>query len=105
MIHVSIHVHACMHLLFFRYLMVNSKDYRVVVVEPLLCPSSFRDTLAKAFFNHFTVRALTIIGSILKFTFSTELPLSVHVYTVYIYYVHVSDCVVFAIVIPYRHHM
>ena len=68
--------------------MVNSKDYRVVVVEPLLCPSSFRDTLAKAFFNHFTVRALTIIGSILKFTFSTELPLShniLYMYCIYIY--------------------
>ena len=36
--------------------MVNSKDYRVVVVEPLLCPSNFRNTLARALFNHFTVR-------------------------------------------------
>jgi actin-related protein 10 len=39
-----------------RYLMVPSKDYRVVVVEPLLCPSHFRNTLARALFNHFSVR-------------------------------------------------
>ena len=36
--------------------MVPSKDYRVLVVEPLLSPSHFRNTLARALFNHFSVR-------------------------------------------------
>ena len=41
-----------------RYLMVNPKDHRVVVVESLLCPHNFRNTLAKVLFNHFNVSML-----------------------------------------------
>ncbi len=39
----------------YRYLMVNSKEYRVVVLESILCPTHFRDTLAKVLFVHLNV--------------------------------------------------
>lgn len=38
-----------------RHLLVSPKDRRVVVVESLLCPTLFRETLAKVFFRHFEV--------------------------------------------------
>ncbi|KAK7504157.1 hypothetical protein BaRGS_00004461 [Batillaria attramentaria] len=41
--------------LIFRYLLMSPKDKRVVVVESLLCPSEFRDCLAKVLFRHFEV--------------------------------------------------
>ena len=52
--------------------MVNSKDYRVVVVEPLFSPSSFRNTLARAFFNHFAVRYVitSVLGLLLSAQYS-----------------------------------
>ena len=36
--------------------MVNSKEHRVVVIESILCPTNFRNTLAKVLFNHLNVR-------------------------------------------------
>ena len=38
-----------------RHLLVNAKDRRVVICESILCPSAFRDTLAKVLFKHFEV--------------------------------------------------
>ena len=35
--------------------MVNPKEYRVVVIESLLCPTHFRNTLARVLFSHFGV--------------------------------------------------
>ena len=35
--------------------MVNPKEYRVVVIESILCPTHFRNTLARVLFNHFSV--------------------------------------------------
>ena len=35
--------------------MVNPRDHRVVVVESLLCPTHFRNTLARVLFNHLNV--------------------------------------------------
>ena len=35
--------------------MVNSKDHRVVVIESILCPANFRNTLAKVLFHHLNV--------------------------------------------------
>jgi actin-related protein 10 len=55
---------------YLKYLMVPSKDYRVVVVEPLLCPSHFRNTLARALFNHFSVPHVAFMPSPLLSTFS-----------------------------------
>jgi actin-related protein 10 len=40
---------------YFRHLLVSPKDRRVVIVESLLCPTVFRETLAKVFFRHFEV--------------------------------------------------
>jgi actin-related protein 10 len=56
--------------IYLQYLMVNPKDYRVVVVEPLLCPTSFRNTLARAFFSHFSVPYVAFIPSPLLCLFS-----------------------------------
>ena len=38
-----------------RILMVNPRDHRVVVIESLLCPTHFRNTLARVLFNHLSV--------------------------------------------------
>ena len=35
--------------------MVNPREHRVVVVESLLCPTHFRNTLARVLFNHLNV--------------------------------------------------
>lgn len=41
--------------LFFRHLLVNPRDRRVVIIESVLCPSHFRDTLTRVLFKHFEV--------------------------------------------------
>ncbi|XP_045167869.2 actin-related protein 10-like [Mercenaria mercenaria] len=41
--------------LYFRHLLINPKDRRMVVCESLLCPASFRETLARVLFKHFEV--------------------------------------------------
>ncbi|TMS12021.1 Actin-related protein 10 [Larimichthys crocea] len=41
------------HLLYFRHLLVNPRDRRVVIIESILCPSHFRETLTKVFFKQF----------------------------------------------------
>lgn len=48
--------------LFFRNLLVNAKDRRIVICESMLCPSQFRETLAKVLFIHFEV-ASVLFGS------------------------------------------
>lgn len=47
-----------LHTLIYRHLLLTPKDRRVVVVESLLCPSVFRDTLAKVLFKHFDVGSI-----------------------------------------------
>nr|CAD7439363.1 unnamed protein product [Timema bartmani] len=49
--------------LFPRHLLVSPKDRRVVIVESLLCPTLFRETLAKALFQHFEVTSLLFAPS------------------------------------------
>ncbi|XP_053615567.1 actin-related protein 10 [Plodia interpunctella] len=44
-----------LHLLYFRHVLVNPKERKVVVVESLLTPTLFRETLAKVLFNHYEV--------------------------------------------------
>ncbi|XP_036398244.1 actin-related protein 10-like [Megalops cyprinoides] len=51
------------HMLYFRHLLVNPRDRRVVVVESVLCPSHFRDTLAKVLFKHFEVPSVLFAPS------------------------------------------
>ncbi|XP_063618093.1 actin-related protein 10 [Cydia splendana] len=44
-----------LHLLYFRHVLVNPKERRVVVAESLLTPTAFRETLAKVLFTHYEV--------------------------------------------------
>uniref|UniRef100_A0A8B9N9R0 Actin related protein 10 n=1 Tax=Accipiter nisus TaxID=211598 RepID=A0A8B9N9R0_9AVES len=44
------------HMLYFRHLLVNPRDRRVVIIESVLCPTHFRDTLTRVLFKHFEVR-------------------------------------------------
>ncbi|CAH0730818.1 unnamed protein product, partial [Brenthis ino] len=44
-----------LHLLYFRHVLVNPKERKVVVVESLLTPTLFRETLAKVLFLHYEV--------------------------------------------------
>lgn len=47
----------------FRHLLVNPKERRVVVVESVLCPTEFRETLAKVLFQHFEVPSVLFAPS------------------------------------------
>lgn len=40
-----------------RHLLVNPRDRRVVIIESILCPSHFRETLTKVFFKQFEVQS------------------------------------------------
>ncbi|XP_007891490.1 actin-related protein 10 isoform X2 [Callorhinchus milii] len=51
------------HMLYFRHLLVNPRDRRVVVIESVLCPSHFRETLTKVFFKHFEVPSVLFAPS------------------------------------------
>ncbi|GBP70198.1 Actin-related protein 10 [Eumeta japonica] len=44
-----------LHMLYFRHVLVSPKERRVVVVESLLTPTAFRETLARVLFTHFEV--------------------------------------------------
>ncbi len=46
----------------FRYLLVNHRERRVVLVESILSPTEFRDTLARALFLHFEVSMSTSLS-------------------------------------------
>ncbi|XP_033207319.1 actin-related protein 10 isoform X2 [Belonocnema kinseyi] len=52
-----------LHFLFFRYTVISPKDVRVVVLESLLTPTQFRETLAKVLFRHFEIGSLMILPS------------------------------------------
>ncbi|XP_064403318.1 actin-related protein 10-like [Halichondria panicea] len=55
---------------YLKYLMVNPREYRVVVVESLYCPAHFRNTLARALFSHMNVPYAVFIPSHLVSTFT-----------------------------------
>ncbi|XP_039760271.1 actin-related protein 10 [Pararge aegeria] len=44
-----------LHILYFRHVLVNPKERKVVVVESLFTPTQFRETLAKVLFLHYEV--------------------------------------------------
>uniref|UniRef100_A0A131YJA2 Actin-related protein 10 n=1 Tax=Rhipicephalus appendiculatus TaxID=34631 RepID=A0A131YJA2_RHIAP len=52
-----------LYTLYFRHLSVNPKDRRVVVVESVLCPTLFRNTVAQVLFEHFEVPAIVFVPS------------------------------------------
>uniref|UniRef100_A0A1X7SXV2 Uncharacterized protein n=1 Tax=Amphimedon queenslandica TaxID=400682 RepID=A0A1X7SXV2_AMPQE len=37
------------------YLIINPREYRIVIIESIVSPLNFRNTLAKALFIHFSV--------------------------------------------------
>uniref|UniRef100_A0A7N4NWU3 Actin-related protein 10 n=1 Tax=Sarcophilus harrisii TaxID=9305 RepID=A0A7N4NWU3_SARHA len=43
------------HTLYFRHLLVNPRDRRVVIIESVLCPSHFRETLTRVLFKYFEI--------------------------------------------------
>ncbi|KOC62313.1 Actin-related protein 10 [Habropoda laboriosa] len=49
------------HLLFSRHVVICPKDARVVVLESLLSPTQFRETLAKVLFRHFEIECLLLL--------------------------------------------
>ncbi|XP_015267581.1 PREDICTED: actin-related protein 10 [Gekko japonicus] len=51
------------HMLYFRHLLVNPRDRRVVVVESVLCPSHFRETLTRVLFKYFEVPSVLFAPS------------------------------------------
>ena len=51
------------HQLYFKWLLVNPKDRRVVVVENILGPTLFRETLAKVLFRHYEVSSVLFAPS------------------------------------------
>lgn len=52
-----------LHALFFRHVVVSPKDVKVAVLESLLCPSQFRETLAKVLFRHFEIGSLLLLST------------------------------------------
>jgi len=59
--------------LYFKYLLVNPKDRRVVVVESVMSKTSFRETLAKVMFNYFEVSSLLLVPAHLMSLFTLGL--------------------------------
>uniref|UniRef100_A0A8C8HJX2 Actin related protein 10 n=1 Tax=Oncorhynchus tshawytscha TaxID=74940 RepID=A0A8C8HJX2_ONCTS len=51
------------HTLYFRHLLVNPRDRRVLIIESILCPSHFRETLTKVFFKQFEVPSVLFAPS------------------------------------------
>ena len=58
------------HHLYFKWLLVNPKDRRVVIVENLLGSSLLKDTLAKVLFKHYEVFSVLFVPSHLVALFS-----------------------------------
>jgi len=58
------------HHLYFKWLLVNPKDRRVVIVENLLGSSLFKDTLVKVLFRHYEVSSVLCAPSHLVSLFS-----------------------------------
>ncbi|XP_045519379.1 actin-related protein 10 [Pieris brassicae] len=48
-----------LHLLYFRHVLVNPKERKVVVIESLLTTTQFRETLAKVLYMHYEVSGVT----------------------------------------------
>lgn len=48
---------------FYKHLLVNPKDRKIVIVESILSPTKVRDTLAKIFFQHFEVASIYFVPS------------------------------------------
>ncbi|XP_064420817.1 actin-related protein 10 [Latimeria chalumnae] len=51
------------HMLYFRHLLVNPRDRRVVIIESILCPSHFRETVTRVLFKYFEVPSVLFAPS------------------------------------------
>lgn len=49
--------------LFFKQLLVNPKERKVVIVESVLCPTDIREVFAKALFRHFEISSILFVPS------------------------------------------
>lgn len=49
--------------MFFRYALFSPKDRSVVIVESLLCPTLFRETLARVLFCYYEVSSILVLPS------------------------------------------
>ncbi|XP_070576671.1 actin-related protein 10-like [Ptychodera flava] len=52
-----------LHHIYFRHLLVNPRDRRVVICESVLCPTLFRETLAQVLFRHYEVPSILFAPS------------------------------------------
>jgi len=52
-----------LHQIYYRHLLVNPKDRRVVIVESILSPTIFRESLAKVLFCHYEAISITFLPS------------------------------------------
>uniref|UniRef100_H3BHZ1 Actin related protein 10 n=2 Tax=Latimeria chalumnae TaxID=7897 RepID=H3BHZ1_LATCH len=50
-------------MLYFRHLLVNPRDRRVVIIESILCPSHFRETVTRVLFKYFEVPSVLFAPS------------------------------------------
>lgn len=49
--------------LFFKHLLVNPKERKVVMVESVLCPTEIREVFAKVLFRHFEISSILFVAS------------------------------------------
>lgn len=51
------------HVIYFKYALLSPKDRPIVIVESLLCPTMFRETLAKVLFTHYEISMMLVLPS------------------------------------------
>ncbi|KAJ8976654.1 hypothetical protein NQ317_010369 [Molorchus minor] len=51
------------HTIYFKYALLSPKDRPIVIIESLLCPTLFRETLAKVLFVHYEVSMVLVLPS------------------------------------------
>ena len=62
------------HMIYFKYLLVNPKERKVVVSESILAPNKLRKTLAKVLFSHFDVVSVLFAPGHLFALFTVGVP-------------------------------
>ena len=63
-----------LHMIYFKYLLVNPKERKVVVSESILAPNILRKTLAKVLFSHFDVLSVLFAPGHLFALFTVGVP-------------------------------
>ena len=63
-----------LHMIYFKYLLVNPKERKVVISESILAPNKLRKTLAKVLFTHFDVVSVLFAPSHLFALFTVGVP-------------------------------